>query len=81
MPRNFPGGPVVKTAPSNAGGAGLILGQRTKIPHALQPKNQNVRQKQYGNKFNKDLKKKREMPRLLVPLGMVGGGVSCMQSH
>ena len=33
--RDFPGGPVVKTLPSNAGGGGLILGQGTKIPHAL----------------------------------------------
>ena len=33
--RDFPGGPMVKTLPSNAGGGGLILGQGTKIPHAL----------------------------------------------
>ena len=31
---DFPGGPVVKTSPSNAGGAGLIPGWRAKIPHA-----------------------------------------------
>ena len=30
----FPGGPVVKSPPSNAGDTGLIPGQRTKIPHA-----------------------------------------------
>ena len=54
--RDFPGGPVVKTLPSNAGGGGLILGQGTKIPHALQPKKQNLKQqKQYCNKFDKDL--------------------------
>ena len=29
-----------------------------RIPHASQPKNQNIKQKQYCNKFNKDLKKK-----------------------
>ena len=29
------GGPVVQTSPSNAGGAGLILGRETKIPHML----------------------------------------------
>ena len=34
----FPGGPVVKTSPSSAGGAGLIPGQGAKIPHASQPK-------------------------------------------
>ena len=54
--RDFPGGPVVKTSPSNAGGAGSILGLRAKIPHALRPKNQNMKQKQYCNKFNKDFK-------------------------
>ena len=41
---------MVKTSPSNAGGAGLIPGQGAKIPHGLQPKNQNVKQKQYCNK-------------------------------
>ena len=56
QPRDFPGGPVVKTSPSNAGGQGLIPGQGAKIPHALGPKNQNIKQKQYYNKFNKDFK-------------------------
>ena len=51
---DFPGGPVVKTSPSNAGGAGSIPGPRAKIPRASQPKNQNIKQKQYCNKFNKD---------------------------
>ena len=32
---DFPGGPVVKNPPSNAGDMGLIPGQGTKIPHAL----------------------------------------------
>ena len=31
--RDFPGGPVVKNLPSNAGDVGLIPGQGTKIPH------------------------------------------------
>ena len=31
---DFPGGPVVKNLPSNAGNAGSIPGWRTKIPHA-----------------------------------------------
>ena len=35
---------------------GSIPGQGAKIPHASQPKNQNIKQKQYCNKFNKDLK-------------------------
>ena len=33
--RVFPGGTVVKNLPSNAGDAGSIPGQGTKIPHAL----------------------------------------------
>ena len=47
-------GPVVKTLPSNAGGAGSIPGWGAEIPCALRPKNQNIKQKQYCNKFNKD---------------------------
>ena len=42
---HFPGGPVVKTSPSNAGGAALIPGQGVKILHASQPRNQNIKQK------------------------------------
>ena len=34
-PRDFPSSPVVKTLLSNAGGAGSIPGQGTKIPHAV----------------------------------------------
>ena len=33
--RDFPGGPVVKNLPSNAGDKGSIPGQGTKIPHAM----------------------------------------------
>ena len=55
--RDFPGGPVVTTLPSNAGVADLIPGQGSKIPCASQPKNQNITQKQYCDKFNEDLKK------------------------
>ena len=54
---DFPGGPVVKTSPSNAEGAGSIPDQGAKIPHASWPKNQNIKQKQYCNKFHKDFKK------------------------
>ena len=54
MSWDFPGGPVVKTLPFNAGGAGSIPDWGAKIPHALRPKNQNIKQKQYCNKFNKD---------------------------
>ena len=34
--KRFPGGPVVKTLHSNAGGTGSIPGRGTKIPHARQ---------------------------------------------
>ena len=55
-PWDFPGSPVVKTSPSSAGGAGSIPGWGAKMPHASQPKNQNTKQKQYCNKFNKGFK-------------------------
>ena len=53
-PWDFPGGPVVKTLPSNAGDEGSILDHGIKIPHALGPgpKNQNIEQIQCCNKFN-----------------------------
>ena len=47
---------MVETVPSSAGGAASIPGQGAKIPHALWPKIQNIKQKQYCNKFNKDFK-------------------------
>ena len=42
--------------PSNARSADLIPGWGGKVPYALWPKNQNIKQKQYCNEFNKDLK-------------------------
>ena len=48
---------MVKTSsPSKAEGAGLIPSWEAKMPCALWPKNQNVKQKKYRNKFNKVLK-------------------------
>ena len=47
---------MVKTSPSNAGGAGSIPGWGAKIPHALWPKKKkapNIEQEQYCSKFNK----------------------------
>ena len=38
------------------GDAGSIPGCGAKIPHALQPQNRNIKQKQYHNKFNTDFK-------------------------
>ena len=60
-PRDFPGGPVANTLPSDAGVVGSILGWGTKTqrPHMprSQKQKQNVKQKQYCNKINKGLKK------------------------
>ena len=52
------GSPVVKTLPSNAGSVGSIPGEEAKIdPTCLvAKKTQNIKQKQYGDKFNKDFK-------------------------
>ena len=47
---------MVKTSPSNAGDVGSVSGRGAKIPHASRPKHQNIKQKQYCNKFNKDFK-------------------------
>ena len=49
---DFPGGPVVKTPPSTAGGAGLIPGWESKIPHATQ-RGQKKRKKEKEKKTNK----------------------------
>ena len=48
---------MVKTLPFNSGSVSSILGQGAKIPHGSWPKNQNIKQKQYCNKLNKDFKK------------------------
>ena len=56
--RDVPGSPVIKTSPSSIGSVGLIPSQGAKIPHALWSKPQNVSQKQYCNKFNKDFKER-----------------------
>ena len=54
--KEFTRGPLVKTPPSTAEGAGLIPGSVTKIPHATQPKDK--------NKIKKRSKlQKREKPR------------------
>ena len=47
---------VIQTSPSSEGCAGLVLGGGAKIPGASWPKKQNIKQKQYCNKFNKDFK-------------------------
>ena len=54
--RDFPGGPVVETLPSNTEGASSIPGQGDIIPCASWSENQNIKQKQYWKKFSKDFK-------------------------
>ena len=47
---------MVGTSPSTAGGAGSVPGRGARIPHALRPNNQNIKQRHYCNKFSKDFK-------------------------
>ena len=47
---------LLRLCASTAGGTGLIPGLGAKIPHALWAEHQNIKQKQYCDKFNKDLK-------------------------
>ena len=47
---------MVKTLHSNAGGMSSIPGRGAKILHDSRPKNQNIKEKQCCNKFNKDFK-------------------------
>ena len=49
---DFPEGPAISTLPSKVGGAGSIPDWWAKIPYALQLKHQNIKQKQWCNKFN-----------------------------
>ena len=51
-----PGSPVYRQ-PYNAGGVGSIPSWGMEILHASPVKNQNIKQKQYCNKFNKDFLK------------------------
>ena len=47
---------MVKTLLSNAGVEVLTSGKVVRIPYPSQPKDQNVEQKQYCDKCNKDFK-------------------------
>ena len=56
--RDFPGGLLVKTSPSDAGGVGSIPGWGAKIPMPQgkkqnKTKTEHKQQKQYCNKFNR----------------------------
>ena len=47
---------MVQNSPSNAGASDSVPGQGYTIPHVSRPKNPDIKQKQYWNKFNKDFK-------------------------
>ena len=55
---DFPGCPVVRTSPSNAGGGGRVCRFGPwwgfQVPHTSWLKNQNMKRKKYCNKFNED---------------------------
>ena len=53
---DFPCGLVIKTLPSNAEDEGSNSSRGAKMPHAPGPENQNIKQKQYCIKFNKNFK-------------------------
>ena len=55
-PTGFPLAVQRLRLPSKAEGVGLIPGQGAKIPDALWPKNQNIKQKECCNKLNRDFK-------------------------
>jgi len=77
---DFRGAPMDKTSFSNARDAGSIHCLEAKIPHAVWPKKQNIKQKQYCNKFNKNLKKERKkegdreafVPKIIKSLFLIG---------
>ena len=52
---------MVKTSPSSAGDIGSNPGPVAKLPHASQPKNQNIKQKKYCNKLNTRILKIKEL--------------------
>ena len=55
---DLPGGPVVKALPSSARDACSVPGWELRSSMPCGQKKQNIKQKQYCNKFNEDLKKK-----------------------
>ena len=50
---------MLKASPFSEGGVGSIHGRGIRIPHAMGPNNQNIKQKHYYNKVNKNLKNNR----------------------
>ena len=59
LPLNYGNKPLkghLGNLPSNIGAECSIPGWEAKVPHVLQSRNQNIKQKQYCNKSNKNLK-------------------------
>ena len=56
LPPGHPWFLVVRTSPSGAGGVDSTPARGPEVLHASWPKNQNVKQKQWCNKFSKDSK-------------------------
>ena len=68
---------MVKTLSYNAGSPGLISGRGAEVPHASRPENQNIKQKQYCNKFNKDFEngphqKKKKIKKKILCMPSIG---------
>ena len=61
-PRDFPGGPVVKTPHFQCKGMGSISGQGTKIPHAMW-QGQSIKKKKKSYLKRRKLKKKKGKPK------------------
>ena len=73
---------MVKTLPSNSGSASSIPSRGAKILHALKPKNQSIKQKQYYDKFDKDFLKNGPHQRKVFKSGGVGlGGLGDRQGN
>ena len=64
--KDFPGGPVVRTVPSSAEGAGSIPGRGAGFLHALGPKNQNIKNK--GSVVTSSIKTLKNGPHQKKPL-------------
>ena len=70
---------MVKTILSNAGGTGSIPGQEAKIPHASQPKNQNIKQKR-SEEHTSELQSHSDLVCRLLLEKKKGGGEGLVQA-
>ena len=74
--QDIPGGPVARTSPSNTGiqVQALLRELKSHKPHGQ--KNQNIKQKHYCNKFNKDFKNGVKKKKKRSPLAYVNWPLS-----